>query len=202
MLDYILARMIPVRDVIPSRTAPAVTVALLAAMAAACLWPAVREWWLPWAAHGVVLWLTGGTLEDRLGHDRFAAFAAGCAFVAFAAPLAAGHQCGLLWTVCGAMAGLITGYVVMFPRSRILAVVPVVVGIEVADVPAWTVFGLWTVLQVAVAWAAWTWSAPADPMGTLIGSAAGAAAGATGSVALRRPERMRVDWWDPPTRPS
>ena len=35
MLDYILARMIPVRDVIPSRTAPAVTLALLAAMAAA-----------------------------------------------------------------------------------------------------------------------------------------------------------------------
>ena len=188
--------MFPVRDVIPSRTAPAVTLAMLAAMGAGCLWPAVREWWLPWAAHAVALWLAGGTLEDRLGHGRFAGFAAGCAAAAFAAPVAAGHSGGLLWTVGGATAGLIAGYMVMFPRSRILAVVPVVVGFEVAEIPAWAVFGLWAVLQAAGVWAAWAWSSPADPMGLVIGSAAAAAAGAAGSVALRRPERMRVDWWD------
>ena len=198
MLDYILARMIPVRDVIPSRTAPAVTLALLAAMGAACLWPAVREWWLPWTAHAMVLWLTGGTLEDRLGHARFAALVAACAAAAFTAPVAAGHQGDLIRAVCGAAAGMIAAYLVMFPRSRILTVVPVVIGIEVADVPAWAVFGLWAVLQGAAAWAALTWSAAADPTGMVIGAAAGAAAGAAGSVALRRPERMRVDWWDPP----
>lgn len=197
MLDYILARMIPVRDVIPSRTAPAVTLTLLAAMGAACLWPAVREWWLPWTANALVLWLTGGTLEDRLGHARFAALAAACAAAAFTVPLVAGHQGGTIWTACGAAAGLIAAYLAMFPQSRILTVVPVIVGIEVTDVPAWAVFGLWAVLQGAGAWAALTWAA-ADPAGILIGTAAGAAVGALGSVTLRRPERMRVDWWDPP----
>ena len=200
MLDYILARMLPVRDVIPTRTAPTVTLALAAAMGAACLWPSVREWWLPWTAHAVVLWLTGRTLEDRLGHARFGAFAAACAAAAFTAPLAAGRQGDLFWTVCGIAAGLIAGYLVMFPQSRILTIVPVVIGIEVADVPAWVVFGLWAVLQGAGAWAALTWTAAADPMGMVIAAAAGAAAGAAGSVTLRRPERMRVDWWDPPSR--
>ncbi len=194
MLDYILARMIPVRDVIPSRTAPAVTLTLLAAMGAACLWPAVREWWLPWTANALVLWLTGGTLEDRLGHARFAALAAACAAAAFTAPLVTGHQGGTIWTACGAAAGLIAAYLAMFPQSRILTVVPVVVGIEVTDVPAWAVFGLWAVLQGAGAVGRADVGRRRTRRGSLIGTAAGAAAGVVGSVTLRRPERMRVDW--------
>jgi membrane associated rhomboid family serine protease len=196
MLDYILARMIPVRDVIPSRTAPAVTLALVGAMGVACLRPAVREWWPFWAAHAVVLWLTGGTLEDRLGHARFAAFAGACAAAAFAALVAAGHEGTLICTASGTAAGLIAGYLVMFPRSRILTIVPAIIGVDVADVPAWAVFGLWAALQGVGAWTAVALAAPADPAGMVIASMAGAVAGAAGSIALRRPERMRVEWWD------
>ena len=194
--------MIPVRDVIPTRTAPGVTLALLAALGGACAWPAVRESWLPWASHAAVLWLTGGTLEDRFGHGRFAAFAAACTAAALAAPLAAGRGVEPVWVVCGAAAGLIAAYGAMFPRSRILTLVPVVIGIDVADVPAWAVFGLWAVLQAAAAWSAMAWFVPPDTPGIAIGAAAGAAIGALGSVLLPRPERMRVDWWDPPTRRS
>jgi len=190
--------MIPVRDVIPSRTAPGVTLALLAALGGACAWPGVREWWLPWASHAVVLWLTGGTLEDRLGHARFAVFAAACTAVALAAPVAAGRGGGLVPAACGAIAGVIAAYAVMFPQSRILTLVPVVIGIDVADVPAWVVFVIWAALQAAAAWSAPTWPAPVDATAMAISAAAGASAGALGSVLLRRPERMRVEWWDPP----
>jgi len=196
--DYILAAMIPVRDVIPSRTAPGVTLALLAALGGACAWPAVRESWLPWASHAVVLWLTGGTLEDRLGHSRFAAFVTVCAAVALAAPAAAGRRVDPVLAVCGAIAGVIAAYAVMFPRSRILTLMPVIIGIEMVDVPAWVIFGLWAALQAAVAWAALTWAVPVDAPGLAIGAVAGATAGALGSLLLRRPERMRVEWWDPP----
>jgi membrane associated rhomboid family serine protease len=194
--------MIPVRDVIPSRTAPGVTVALLAALGAAFAWPAVREWWLPWLSHAMVLWLTGGTLEDRFGHARFTAFAAACTAAALAAPVAAGYGVDLVSAVGGAAAGLIAAYAMMFPQSRILTLVPAVIGIEVADVPAWVVFGLWAVLQAAAAWSMLTWSAPTAATGMAISLAAGASAGALGGLLLRRPERMRVEWWDPPTRPS
>jgi membrane associated rhomboid family serine protease len=192
--------MIPVRDVIPSRTAPGVTLAVLAALGGACAWPAVREWWLPWASHAVVLWLTGGSLEDRFGHARFAAFAAACATAALAAPVLAGRGVDPVWAACGAVAGVIAAYAVMFPHSRILTLVPVVVGIEVADVPAWVVFGLWALLQAATAWSAMAWSSQADTTGIGLSVAAGALAGVVGSVLLRRPERMRVEWWDPPIR--
>ncbi|MGE5199463.1 MAG: rhomboid family intramembrane serine protease [Rhodospirillaceae bacterium] len=190
--------MFPVRDVIPSRTAPGVTLALLAAMGGACAWPEVRGWWLPWASHAAVLWLTGGTIEDRFGHARFAAFVAACAAAALAAPAAAGHGVEALWGVCGAVAGLIAAYALMFPRSRILTLVPIVLGVEVADVPAWVVFGAWALLQAAVAWSMHAWSAAANPAGVAMSAAAGASAGALGSVLLRRPERMRVEWWDLP----
>jgi len=194
--------MIPVRDVIPSRTAPGVTAALLALMAAACAWPAVREWWLPWVSHMLVLWIAGGTLEDRFGHARFAAFAAACTAAAMAAPAAAGRSNDPVWAVAAAIAGVIAAYLVMFPHSRVLTIVPVAIGIEVADVPAWAVFGLWAALQAAAAWSMLTWSAPADAAGTAIGAAAGASAGALGGLLLPRPDRMRVDWWDPPASRS
>jgi membrane associated rhomboid family serine protease len=96
--------------------------------------------------------------------------------------------------------GVIVAYMVMFPRSRVLALVPVVIGIEVADVPAWLVFALWAMLQAAVTWSMQTWSASAGVAGIAIGAAAGASAGALGSLLLRRPERMRVEWWDVPKR--
>jgi hypothetical protein len=41
-----------------------------------------------------------------------------------------------------------------------------------------------------------TWSAPTAATGMAISLAAGASAGALGGLLLRRPERMRVEWWD------
>jgi membrane associated rhomboid family serine protease len=194
--------MIPVRDVIPSRTAPGVTAALIAALAAALAWPAVREWWLPWTSHAVVLWLAGGSIEDRFGHARFAGFAAVCAAAAAAAPLPWGRGVDLVWVAAGAVAGAIAAYMVMFPRSRVLTLVPVVIGVELADVPAWMVFAIWAALQVAAAWSALSWPSSIDAAGAALSATAGAVAGALGGLLLPRPERMRVDWWDPPTSRS
>jgi len=193
--------MIPVRDVIPTRTAPAVTMAVLALLGAAFTLAEVREWWLPWLAHAAAIWLAGGAVEDRLGHGRFAALALACLAVAAAAPLGAGIPGpGLPGAVCGAVAGVLAAHLRLFPHSRILTIVPVVVGVELEDVPAWAVFGIWAVVQAAAAWSEATWSAPAALPGMAVSAAAGAAAGTLGAVVLKRPERMRVDWWDPPRR--
>jgi membrane associated rhomboid family serine protease len=191
--------MIPVRDVIPSRTVPGLTLALLAVMVAAFASAAVRDWSLPWASHAVVLWLAGSTLEDRFGHARFSAFAALCLTAAVAAPAVTGRHVDLVWAVGGATGGVLTAYLVMFPCSRVLTLVPVVIGVEVTDVPAWMVFGLWGVLQAAAAWSMHAWSAPIDGRGAALSAIAGAGVGALGGCLLPRRDRMRVDWWDPPT---
>ena len=193
--------MIPVRDVIPTRTAPASTLAILGLLGAAFTLAEVREWWLPWLTHAAAVWLAGGAVEDRLGHGRFAALALACLAVAAAALLGAGASgFGLPGAACGMVAGVLAAHLTLFPRSRILTIMPVVVGVELEDVPAWAIFGIWAVVQTAAAWSEATWSAPAALPGMAVSAAAGAAGGPLGAAVLKRPERMRVDWWDPPRR--
>lgn len=188
--------MIPVRDVIPARTRPGVTMALIGAQVAALAWADVRQWWLPWCAHMLVFWLFGSTVEDRLGHGRFSLFCGLCAVSAGAGTVAAGSAPSVPVAACGTVAGVSAAYFLMFPRSRVLALVPVLVGIDVADVPAWVVLGLWAVVQAAAA----SMLVPLNSGMGLLPAMAGAAAGATGGglawLMLRRPERMRVEWWD------
>jgi len=190
--------MIPVRDVIPTQTRPVVTLAILAAMGAALAWPGVRAWWLPWAADGVLVWLLGGTLEDRFGRGRFCGFTAACAVVAGACLLATGHGPQPVWVGAGLAAGTASAYLLNFPRSRVQVLVPVMIGFEIAEVPAWVTVVSWAAIQAAAAW-----SAPDgfEALGAAaLAAAGGAAAGALGGLTLPRPERMRVDWWDPPNR--
>jgi membrane associated rhomboid family serine protease len=74
------------------------------------------------------------------------------------------------------------------------------IGVEIAEVPAWVTAVLWAAIQAA---AAWTAPAAFDALGAAaLAAAGGAAAGAAGGLLLPRPERMRVEWWDPPNRRS
>jgi protein-S-isoprenylcysteine O-methyltransferase Ste14 len=68
-------------------------------------------------------------------------------------------------------------------------------GLDVSDVPAALVAGFWLVAQVATSLADGVtrpgWSAgPA-----FVQVAAGIVSGAAAAFLLRRPERMRVEWW-------
>lgn len=192
--------MIPIRDVVPTRTRPAATRLLVAGMAAALLSPAVRQSWFPWCVTMAAFWLFGRTVEDRCGHGRFAALVSGGAAAAAAASWGLGALPGPGPVSSGAAAGVLAAYFLLFPRSRMLTLIPVVVGIEVTDVPAWVVAAMWGLVQAADIWsrAAWSGSAHALPAAGAI--AAGAATGALARFLLTRPERMRVDWWDTKAR--
>jgi membrane associated rhomboid family serine protease len=219
--------MIPIGDVIPSRTAPVVTTALITVNALVFLYELalgprveglVARWGLASGAaspltiltsmvlHGSVLhfstnilylWIFGGSIEDRMGHGRFAAFyllcgAAAALVHAPTTPAAASPAIGS----SGALAGVIGAYFVMYPHSRVLTLLPLPFRVQVIEVPAAFFFGLWVVLQLISSIGSLT-PALAQPAGGLAfwSHVAGLAVGA-GSVALfRRPERMRVEWW-------
>jgi membrane associated rhomboid family serine protease len=174
------------------------TLAILAAMGAALAWPGVRAWWLPWAADGILVWLTGGALEDRFGRGRFAAFTAACAAAAGGSLLVTGHWPQAAWIGAGVAAGAAAAYLLIFPRSRVQVLVPVMIGVAIAEVPAWVTVVVWAVIQAAAAWP--TPPGFEGPDAAALAAAGGAAAGALGGLWLPRPERMRVDWWDPPRR--
>ena len=88
-------------------------------------------------------------------------------------------------------------YFVLFPRSRVLILVPIPFFLQVVEAPAVAFLALWFLMQLF------------GGLGTLSGFAGGPGgglafwahvasfvAGAIAVLALRRPERQRIEWWD------
>jgi membrane associated rhomboid family serine protease len=86
-------------------------------------------------------------------------------------------------------------YFVMFPRSRVLFLVPARTIVDAVELPALLVAGAWLTPQIAGGLgpltAPWIGAAAAAVWPIL----AGLAAGAFGARLGRRPERQRVEWW-------
>lgn len=95
------------------------------------------------------LWIFGDNIEDRLGHLRYLLFylltgvIAGLVHV-LANPGSAVPVIG----ASGAVAGILGAYFIMFPRSRILSLVPIFVFLTLMEVPAVLFIGLWFLIQL------------------------------------------------------
>ncbi len=172
--------MLPLRDVIPSRRPPIVTVALIAINTLvwfhqASLGPRELErlvrtfalvparWrpetfltsmflhagWLHLAGNMLYLWIFGDNVEDRLGRFRFLAFYLACGLAAAAVQVAVEPTSPVpIVGASGAVAGVLGAYFVLFPRSRVLTLLPLVVIVRLVEIPAVYFLGLWFVWQV------------------------------------------------------
>jgi len=95
------------------------------------------------------LWIFGDNMEDAFGHLGFLVFylAAGIgadlAQVA-AAPLSQIPTVG----ASGAIAGVLGGYLLLYPRARVDILFIFIVFFKVIPVPAWLMLGLWFLFQV------------------------------------------------------
>jgi membrane associated rhomboid family serine protease len=100
--------------------------------------------WLHLLGNMLYLWIFGDNVEDRFGHVKFTVFYLLCGIAATFAQLAfsAGSNIPNLGA-SGAIAGVLGGYILLFPRSR----VNVLMGRGVIPMPALVVIGLWIVLQ-------------------------------------------------------
>ena len=202
--------MLPIRDVVPSRTTPWVALTLLGANAALSLaaWMVapglagvpfvslfVHTGWLHLLSNLGPLWVFGETVEDRMGHVRFLIFylltgtAAGLAH-AWATPVDGPSVVG----ASGSVAGLIGAHLVLFPHSRVLVLVVFVMVLDVIEVPAVLLVAAWLLCQ--------TLSAMGEVSADIVGGLAiwalvgGFVTGAAGVRLFRRPERLRVTWWN------
>lgn len=83
------------------------------------------------------LWVFGGNVEDRLGHVGFLAlyFLVGFA-AAFTQVLMSFDSIAPLIGASGAIAGVLGGYLVLFPRARVLTVVIVILFPLFVELPA------------------------------------------------------------------
>jgi membrane associated rhomboid family serine protease len=221
--------MIPLRDVIPSRTAPVVTIGLIAVNALAFLYelalgedverllftlglvPAAFSWLTLFTSmflHGglmhfggnmLFLWIFGDNVEDRLGHLRYLAFYLLCGVAAAFAQIATGPDSQVpMIGASGAIAGVMGAYIVLYPRSRIVTLVPVFVFIQLVEVPAVLFLGFWFLLQFASGLGSIAATADGQPAGGIAfwAHVAGFVSGVVGVTMFRRPERQRVEWWN------
>ncbi|HUP39891.1 MAG TPA: rhomboid family intramembrane serine protease, partial [Vicinamibacterales bacterium] len=171
--------MIPLRDVIPSRTFPFFTITFIILNSLAFLFdrsltePAreafIRTYgvvparldlvtvftsmflhggWGHFLGNMLFLWIFGDNVEDRVGHRRFVLFYLLCGVAAVAAhvymnPLSRIPTIG----ASGAIAGVMGGYFVLYPNSRVLALVPLVIIWQIVEVPAILFLGFWFLMQ-------------------------------------------------------
>lgn len=221
--------MIPLRDVIPSRTTPFVTVALIVANALAFLYQAalprgqfeafILNWgfvpadfsvvtlltsmflhggWLHFLGNMLYLWIFGDNVEDRFGHGRYLVFYLLCgAFAALAQSLTAPTSTVPMVGASGAIAGVLGAYLVMFPHSRVLTLVPIFFFIQIVEVPATILLGLWFVLQLLSGIGSLSVARGSNIGGVAFWAhAAGFVSGVVLVWLFRRRERERVEWWD------
>lgn len=220
--------MIPLKDVIPSRTTPAVTLALVAVnglvfllqltLAPADLERMIDTFGLVPArfsmaslvtsmfVHGslghvagnlLYLWIFGDNVEDRLGHGRFLAFYL-IAGVAAALAQTAMNPVSTVPMVgaSGAIAGVMGGYFVLYPHSRVLTLFPF--PLMLFEVPALFFLGLWFVMQFVSGLGSLAAAGSSLPGGVAFWAhVAGFVAGVVLVRPMQRSERQRVEWWSP-----
>lgn len=105
--------------------------------------------WLHVLGNMWFLWIFGDNVEDILGHWKYLAFYILCgiaaAFVQIASNL--GSPIPTIGA-SGAIAGVMGGYIVKFPHSRILTLVFIFFFITTFEVPAVIMLAYWFFLQV------------------------------------------------------
>ncbi|MCQ0968859.1 rhomboid family intramembrane serine protease (plasmid) [Paracoccus sp. TK19116] len=95
------------------------------------------------------LWIFGDNLEDQMGHLGFLGFYLASGLVAAAAQiLAAPYSVVPMVGASGAIAGVMGGYLLLFPRAKVDVVVIIVIIFKVFTLPAWVMLGLWFGFQL------------------------------------------------------
>lgn len=95
------------------------------------------------------LWIFGDNLEDQMGHGTFLAFYLTCGLGAglgqvFSDPGSPIPNVG----ASGAIAGVMGGYLLLFPRAKVDILLIIVIIFKIIPVPAWLMLGVWMALQV------------------------------------------------------
>jgi len=105
--------------------------------------------WMHLIGNMLYLWIFGNNVEDAMGHARFIAFYLICGVVAFLAQAVPDvHSAVPMIGASGAVSGVLGAYLLLYPRARVLVVIPLGFVIYTTRVSAGWVLGFWFVLQL------------------------------------------------------
>lgn len=104
--------------------------------------------WMHLLGNMLFLWIYGDNMEEELGHVGFLIFYLVCGLAAailqfLPDPNSAVPMVG----ASGAIAGVMGGYLLLFPKAKVDILIFFIVFIRILPIPAWIVLGLWFGLQ-------------------------------------------------------
>jgi membrane associated rhomboid family serine protease len=104
--------------------------------------------WLHFLGNMLYLWIFGDNVEDRMGHVWYLMFYLGCGTAA-AIGQAATQPYSLVPMIgaSGAIAGVMGAYFVLFPHSRVLTAIFILLFIDIVEIPAIFFLGIWFMMQ-------------------------------------------------------
>lgn len=101
------------------------------------------------AGNMLFLWIFGDNLEEEFGHSGFALFYLASGVAAGLGQCISGPQSMVpMVGASGAIAGVMGGYLLMFPKARVDILFVFVIIFKVIPVPAWLMLGAWFGLQL------------------------------------------------------
>jgi membrane associated rhomboid family serine protease len=104
--------------------------------------------WLHFLANMWFLHIFGDNVEDRLGKARFLVLYLSGGLLAGLAQVMAGPGADVpMVGASGAIAAVLGAYFIMYPRARVLSLVPVFVLFWFIELPAFVFIGLWFLMQ-------------------------------------------------------
>jgi membrane associated rhomboid family serine protease len=105
--------------------------------------------WMHVIGNMLYLWIFGDNVEDRLGHFRFLLFYLASGFAAAILQLMINAFSSVpMVGASGAIAGVMGAYFVLYPESRVLTAVFVLIFFDLVEIPAIFFLGIWFVMQV------------------------------------------------------
>lgn len=108
----------------------------------------VHAGWLHIIGNMVFLAIFGGDVEKTMGHFKYLLFFIVCGITAGIINTAMDINSAIPTVgASGAIAGILGAYFVLFPRSKITTVMPLIVISPIIEIPALIFLGLWFVLQ-------------------------------------------------------
>lgn len=105
--------------------------------------------WMHLGGNMLFLWIFGDNLEDQLGRARFLGFYLAGGVLAALAQAVSDPSSGIpLVGASGAIAAVMGGYLLLFPKARVDILLILVIIFKVFTLRAWIVLGIWFALQM------------------------------------------------------
>jgi membrane associated rhomboid family serine protease len=102
--------------------------------------------WMHLIGNMLYLWVFGNNIEDVMGHARYVVFYLTCGILAALSHALTDPSSPIpMVGASGAISGVLGAYVLLFPRARVLVLMP---GLGATKVPAGIVLGMWFVMQL------------------------------------------------------